>query len=82
MSTRVIELEILSPGKTVFAGLVSCVRLPGAKAPFAVFPGHAPMVSLLCKGTVTWVAAGEEQKTTIEGGFARVKDDKVTVCVE
>ena len=82
MSTGVIELEILSPGKTVFAGQVSCVRLPGAKAPFAVFPGHAPLVSLLCKGDVTWVVAGQEQEMSIEGGFAEVKDDKVTVCVE
>ena len=77
-----IELEILSPGKTVFAGQVSRVRLPGAKAPFAVFPGHAPLVSLLCKGDVTWVVAGEEQKTAVDGGFVEVKDNKVTVCVE
>ena len=82
MSTGVIELEILSPGKTVFAGRVSRVRLPGAKAPFAVFPGHAPLVSLLCKGDVTWVIDGEEQKTSIKGGFIEVMDDKVTVCVE
>lgn len=82
MAAGMIELEILSPGKTVFAGQVSCVRLPGAKAPFAVFPGHAPMVSLLCKGSVTWVVAGEEQKVVIEGGFAEVKENKVTVCIE
>ena len=82
MSTGVIELEILSPGKTVFAGQVSCVRLPGAKAPFTVLPGHAPLVSLLCKGDVTWVVAGEEQKTAVDGGFVEVKDNKVTVCVE
>jgi F-type H+-transporting ATPase subunit epsilon len=56
--------------------------MPGAKAPFAVFPGHAPMVSLLCKGDVTWVIDGEEQKLPIEGGFAEVKDNKVTICVE
>lgn len=82
MSTGVIELEILSPGKTVFAGQVSRVRLPGAKAPFAVFPGHAPLVSLLCKGDVTWVVAGQEQEMSIDGGFAEVKNNKVTVCVE
>lgn len=82
MSAGVIELEIISPGKTLFAGQVSCVRMPGAKAPFAVFPGHAPLVSLLCKGFVTWIVAGEEQKLPIEGGFAEVKDNKVTICVE
>ena len=69
MATGVIELEIISPGKTLFAGQVSCVRMPGAKAPFAVFPGHAPLVSLLCKGDVTWVIDGEEQKTSIKGKF-------------
>lgn len=82
MGAELITLEILSPGKTVFLGQVSCVRLPGAKAPFTVLSGHAPMVSLLCNGTVTWVAAGEEQKTVVEGGFAEVKDNKVTVCIE
>ena len=82
MGVGLIELEILSPGKTIFAGKVSCVRLPGAKAPFTVLPGHAPLVSLLCKGVMTWVIAGEEQRTAIESGFAEVKENKVTVCVE
>ena len=82
MGTGVIELEILSPDKTLFAGKVSCVRLPGAKAPFTVLPGHAPIVSLLCKGTMMWVINAEEQKVAIEGGFAEVKDDKVTICIE
>lgn len=82
MGTGLIELEILSPGKTVFADRVSCVRLPGAKAPFAVLPGHAPMISLLGKGMITWVVAGEEQAAAVEGGFAEVMDNKVTVCVE
>ena len=82
MGVGLIELEVLSPGKTVFAGKVSCVRLPGAKAPFTVLPGHAPLVSLLCKGVMTWVVAGEEQTVSIEGGFAQVRDNKLTVCIE
>ena len=82
MGVGLIELEILSPGKTIFAGKVSCVRLPGAKAPFTVLPGHAPLVSLLCKGVMTWVIAGEEQRAAIESGFAEVKENKVIVCVE
>ena len=82
MSAGLIELEILSPGKTFFSGSVSCVRLPGAKAPFTVLPGHAPMVSLLCKGVMTWVVAGEEQSIAIVSGFVEVKANKVTACVE
>lgn len=82
MGTGLIELEILSPGKTIFAGRVSCVRLPGAKAPFTVLQGHAPMVSLLSKGAITWVAGGEDQEVPIESGFVEVKENKVTVCVE
>ena len=49
-----IFLQILSPEKTLFKGNVTVVRFPGKKAPFVVLKNHAPIVSLLEEGVITF----------------------------
>ena len=54
-----ITLRILTPssGETHSA---SAVFLPGAKGRFEVLPGHAPIISALTAGEVSWRPAGTE----------------------
>ena len=75
-------LEILSPEKSLFKGYVASVMLPGGKAPFTVLHNHAPIISVLSAGNLSWTADGEEQCMAVSGGFVEVKDNMVTVCVE
>ena len=82
MDGPLIKLDILSPEKRVFTGEVSCVTLPGEKAPFVVLYNHAPIISVLSAGNLSWTADGEEQCMAVSGGFVEVKDNVVTVCVE
>ena len=77
-----IALHILSPEGTLVRADVSLVTLPGLLAPFTVLPGHAALVTALEKGDVRYVEAGEEKRLPIREGFAEVKDNTVTVCVE
>ena len=77
-----IALHILSPEGTLVRADVSLVTLPGLLAPFTVLPGHAALVTALEKGDVRYVENGEEKRLPILGGFAEVKDNTVTVCVE
>ena len=77
-----IALHILSPEGTLVRADVTLVTLPGLLAPFTVLPGHAALVTALEKGDVRYVEAGEEKHLPIREGFAEVKDNTVTVCVE
>ena len=77
-----IKLHILSPEGTLVEKAVSLVTLPGMLAPFTVLPGHAALVTALEKGEVRFLEAGEEKRLPIREGFAEVKDNTVTVCVE
>ena len=77
-----IALHILSPEGTLVRADVTLVTLPGLLAPFTVLPGHAALVTALENGEVRYVENGEEKRLSIREGFAEVKDNTVTVCVE
>ena len=57
MTGKLLELEIISPEKSIFKGLVSKVLLPGGKAPFTVLYNHAPLITSLEAGAVRWNSA-------------------------
>jgi F-type H+-transporting ATPase subunit epsilon len=82
MDEELFELEILSPEKLLFSGLVELVMLPGVKAPFTVLYNHAPLVSTLCAGKIKWKNGKNSGVMAIGSGFVEVKDNKVTALIE
>ena len=82
MDEELFELEIISPEKRLFTGMVEWVMLPGAKAPFTVLYNHAPLVSILCAGDIKWKIGKEKQKMTVKSGFVEVKENKVSALIE
>lgn len=78
-----MKLLVISPTGNLFEGEVQRVLLPGAKAPFVVLRGHAPLISSLVAGRVCYTTAeGSTGELMIGGGFAEVKDNKIVVCTE
>lgn len=78
-----LNIVIASPVGTVFKGEASSITVPGAKGRFAVLPQHAPIISLLGKGTIVCVpVGGAEQSYEINGGFIEVKSNEVSICIE
>ena len=77
-----IKLHILSPEGSLVRADVSLVSLPGMLSPFTVLPGHAALVTALVPGDIRYVEDGTEKHLHIREGFAEVKDNTVTVCVE
>ena len=75
-------LHILSPEGTLVKADASLVTLPGLQAPFTVLPGHAALLTALEEGDVRYVENGAEKRLHVREGFAEVKDNTVTVCVE
>lgn len=82
MSTKTFILEIISPEKSIFSGSVELAAFPGEMGAFSVLCNHAPLISVLSRGTLRWIAEGKEVTVAIGGGFVEVKDNKVIACVE
>jgi F-type H+-transporting ATPase subunit epsilon len=77
-----MKLEIVSPEKVYFSGDVALVTLPGKLGQFTVLENHAPIISLLSKGSVIYKTNADEQHIEIDGGFAEVNNNSIIVCVE
>lgn len=75
-----LHLNIVSPEKELFDGEVSSVKLPGSLGAFTILPEHAPIVSSLTAGMVTYVA-DKEYTLDIRGGFIEMSNGVVSVCV-
>ncbi len=77
-----MKLEIISPDRLVFSGEVEEVNLPGSAGSFTVLPRHAALISSLKAGQITYTSNGEKSVIRVDGGFAEVKNDVISVCVE
>ena len=78
-----LQLNIVSPEKELFNGEVENVTLPGMIGSFTILPQHAPIVSSLKAGTLSYVTMeGEEHVHEINGGFIEMNDNNVSVCID
>ncbi|MEI6507135.1 MAG: ATP synthase F1 subunit epsilon [Bacteroidota bacterium] len=74
-----MQLDILTPDKTVFSGEVEEVTLPGTKGQFQVLKNHAALVSSLNKGKIKINTASGETFFEINGGVVEVLNNKIVV---
>ncbi len=79
-----MKLEIITPEQIYFSGDVTTVTLPGTSGLFTVWENHAPLISSMAKGKISFVDEKDKQETvlTVDGGFAEISNNVVTVCVE
>lgn len=80
---KTFSVEIVSPQRMVFQGEAESVTLPGTVAPFQVLYNHAPILTELEVGDIRIVDAnGRETHIATTGGFAEVRDNRMTVIAE
>lgn len=78
-----MQLHVITPEKTVFAGEIAMVQIPGTLGDFGVLPGHMPFVSTLREGMLTIeLADGGMRRMTVSGGIAEVTQDHCTVLAD
>ncbi len=76
-------LEIVTPEKTLYSGVVEHLQAPGSEGSFGVLSGHLPMLSSLRIGQIAFVEeGGTSRKVAASGGFVEVQRDRVTVLAE
>ena len=75
-------LNVVSPEKEIFKGLVTIVTLPGTTGSFSILSNHAPIVSSLKQGQLVYVTIdGESHTLDILGGFVEMSAGEVSVCI-
>ena len=75
--------ELVSPEKLVFSGDVEQVVVPGTEGDFAVLKDHAPVMSALRPGVLSYTdEKGASQAVFIRGGFVDVSASVLTVLAE
>ena len=74
-----LHLEIVTPSRRVVEVEVDEVRLPGALGEMGVLPGHIPLLTALAAGPLTYFVGTAATKYAVQGGFAEVLPDRVTV---
>jgi len=78
-----IKVSIVTPNKILFeTENADLVILPGKVGEFGVLKRHTPLLSGLKKGKISIRENGVSKDFEIDGGFAEILPDKVTVLAE
>jgi F-type H+-transporting ATPase subunit epsilon len=78
-----LTLQIVTPERVVFHEEdVESVTLPGAEGELTLLPQHAPLMTALRPGPLTFRRSGTETDVALSGGFLEIRDDKVTVLAD
>jgi F-type H+-transporting ATPase subunit epsilon len=77
-----LTLEIATPMRLAVSEQVDEVVAPGVEGYFGVLPGHAPFLTTLGIGELTYRVGREEHHLALVGGFAEVRNDKVIVLAD
>jgi F-type H+-transporting ATPase subunit epsilon len=77
-----LELEIATPERQLVREQVTEVQIPGKEGYMGILPGHAPLLSLLGIGSLSYVVGGQKRYLSVHGGFLEVLDDHVRVLAD
>jgi F-type H+-transporting ATPase subunit epsilon len=77
------QLEIVTPEKAVVRDQATEAQIPGKKGYLGILPGHAPLITELAVGEISYrKATGETERLAVAWGFAEVLPNKVTILAE
>ena len=72
-------LEIATPERLMIAERASEAQIPAKDGYIGVLPGHAPLLSELGVGTLTYTVDGRARTVVVSGGFLEVLPDFVRI---
>ena len=77
-----LSFALVSPERELFNGEVDHVVVPGSEGEFGVSPNHAPVMSVVKPGALEVFNDGAERRIFVNGGFADVTPEGLTVLAE
>ena len=77
-----MNVEIITPDKSLFNGEATEVSLPGIDGSLGILDRHAPLISALKMGVVKVKTGNGEESFSIKGGVAEVLNNKLIILAE
>lgn len=77
-----LRLEIVTPEKRVLDAEVDSVTVMTASGEAGILPNHAPLISALKPGVLSYTKKGTTEKLAVAGGFVEVSGNKVAVLAD
>jgi F-type H+-transporting ATPase subunit epsilon len=78
----ILELEVATPERQLVREEVTEVQLPGKDGYLGILPGHAPLLSQLGIGYLSYLAGGRRKYLSVHCGFVEVLPDHVRVLAD
>ena len=76
------QLEVATPERLFVDEQVTSAEVPGKDGYMGILAGHAPLLSALKPGLLTYSSGASEQVLAIHGGFVEVFDNHVRVLAD
>jgi F-type H+-transporting ATPase subunit epsilon len=77
-----LELEIVTPDKLLVREHVDGVQIPGKTGELGILPGHAPLITTLTIGEISYRQGANTHYLAVAWGFAEVLPQKVTILAD
>jgi F-type H+-transporting ATPase subunit epsilon len=82
MAEKSLTLELVTPEKVAMQGQADFVVLPAFEGEMGVLPNHEPFLVQLKAGEVRVTENGRVRRFAVSGGFAEIKDNRVSLFAE
>ena len=76
------QLEIVTPEKMVVRDSAEELQIPGRNGYVGILPHHAPLITELGAGEISYRSDGQTHRFSVAWGFAEILPDRVTVLAE
>nr|YP_063635.1 ATP synthase CF1 epsilon subunit [Gracilaria tenuistipitata var. liui]Q6B8S5.1 RecName: Full=ATP synthase epsilon chain, chloroplastic; AltName: Full=ATP synthase F1 sector epsilon subunit; AltName: Full=F-ATPase epsilon subunit [Gracilaria tenuistipitata var. liui]AAT79710.1 ATP synthase CF1 epsilon subunit [Gracilaria tenuistipitata var. liui] len=76
-----LNIRVIAPDRTVWDANAEEVILPSSTGQVGILKGHIPLLTAIDIGVMRVRIEKEWQPIILLGGFAEVKDDKITILV-
>jgi F-type H+-transporting ATPase subunit epsilon len=80
--TQKLILSIVTPEKQLVSEEVDQVNVPGSEGDLGILYDHAPILTNLRSGQLSYEKEGETVVLVVSGGYLEVTDNRVTVLAE
>ena len=77
-----INLEIVTPEKKVLSEAVDQVTIPTANGEVGILQNHAPLISSLRSGILSYTRGGVTERMVIAGGFVEVRQNRNIILTD
>src|ERR1017187_5278247 len=79
---KTLHLQIVTPDRLLVREDCDQVQIPGKNGELGILPGHAPLITELQIGEISYRAGANTRYLAVAWGFAEVLPDRVTILAD